>query len=368
MKKNLLAIAVAGAMAVPTAGFAQGPTLYGQAHISLDYIDNSETNALRTSSNTSRFGVKGAHELSDSLSAIYLFEWEVDVGNGNNTGLKNRNQYAGFKHDAFGTLVMGRHDTPTKVIGRKVDLFWSSQLGQNRAVTTGNFSDVRANQVVGYISPDFGPVHVFAAYVANLGGVTTATGGVLNDDDNDNNAISAAVIYDQGGLFAAVSYDWFNDKGFAPAVPNGEADAPQNLRIAAKYGWNNFTVSGLGQYNNNILGTDNSQWIFGGGLAYTMGKNVAKGQVYYAAEQDNIDDTEALMFALGWDHNFSKSTAAYLTFAGISPGSNAAAAQGNVDSTSGELYNLGGNGHGYQLGVVSDEFEWGVSAGYRIKF
>jgi predicted porin len=370
MKKNLLAIAVAGAMAVPTSGFAAaGPTLYGQAHISLDYIDNSETNALRTSSNTSRFGVKGAQELSDSLSAIYLFEWEVDMGNGSNAGLSNRNQYAGFKHDAFGTLVMGRHDTPTKVIGRKVDLFWSSQLGQNRAITAGNFSDARADQVVGYISPDFGPVHVFAAYIANLGGVTTATGGQLNDDDNDNNAISAALIYDQGGLFAAVSYDWFNDKGFQPAITTGgQADAPQNLRVAAKYGWNNFTVSGLFQYNNNILGTDNNQWLAGGGLAYTMGKNVLKGQVYYAGEQENIDDTEALMFALGWDHNLSKSTAAYITLAGIAPGSNGAAAQGNTNSTSGELYNLGGSGHGYQLGVVSDEFEWGVSAGYRIKF
>jgi predicted porin len=373
MKKNLLAIAVAGAMAVPTAGFAQGPTLYGQAHISLDYIDNNNDNALRTSSNTSRIGVKGAHELTDSLSAIYLFEWEVDVGNGSQ-GLKNRNQYAGFKHDAFGTLVMGRHDTPGKVIGRKVDLFWSSQLGQNRAVTTGNFSDVRANQVVGYISPDFGPVHAFLAYVADTNG--NGAGTILpNADDNDNNAFSGALIYDQGGLFVGFSYDWFNDKGSVAQLGGAQdPDAPQNYRLAAKYGWNNFTVAGLGQYNNNIFGTGVSQWLLGGGLAYTMGKNVLKGQVYYANEQDDlfnaagqkIEDTDALLIGLGWDHNFSKSTAAYLTLAAIAPGDNAAQAVGSSSGTT--LYNLGGPGHGFKLGVVDDEWEWGVSAGYRIKF
>lgn len=354
MKKNLLAVAIAGAMAVPAAGFAAGPTLYGQAHLSLDYIDNSADNALRTSSNSSRFGVKGSQELTDSLSAIYLFEWGVDVGNGAGV-LSNRNQYAGFKHDSFGTLVMGRHDTPTKVIGRKVDLFWSTQLGQNRALTTGNASDARPPQVVGYISPNFGPVHFFGAYVAALNGVGVLAG---DDDDNDNNAFSGALIYDQGGLFAAVSYDWFNDKS---QLASAGTDAPQNIRVAAKYGWNNFTVSGLYQYNNNIIGSDNSQSVFGGGLAYKMGKNTLKGQVYYAAEQDKIDDTEALMFGLGWDRSLSKSTAAYLTFAGINPGSNAEAAQG-------VSYDLGGAGHGFRLPVVNDEFEWGVSAGYRIKF
>jgi len=361
MKKNLLAVAIAGAMAVPAAGFAAGPTLYGQAHLSLDYIDNSNDNALRTSSNSSRFGVKGSQELTDSLSAIYLFEWQVDVGNDRGV-LRNRNQYAGFKHDAFGTLVMGRHDTPGKVVGRKVDLFWSSQLGQNRAVTTGNASDLRAPQTIGYISPDFGPVHVFLAYVAALDGVGTNLDPAV--DDNDDNAFSAALIYDQGGLFAAVSYDWFNDKGTL-ATPGANAEAPQNLRVAGKYGWNNFTISGLFQYNNNLVGFDDNQWIAGGGLAYKMGKNTLKGQVYYAGEQDKTDDTEALMFALGWDHNLSKATAAYLTFAGIQPGSNAANARGGGPTG---LYGLGGSGHGFNLPVVSDELEWGISAGYRIKF
>ncbi|MEA3411584.1 MAG: hypothetical protein U9R74_08595, partial [Pseudomonadota bacterium] len=113
--------------------------------------------------------------------------------------------------------------------------------------------------------------------------------------------------------------------------------------------------------NNNLVGFDDNQWLAGGGLAYKMGKNTLKGQVYYAGEQDKTDDTEALQFALGWDRNLSKATAAYVAFSGIQPGSNAANARGVT-------YKLGGPGHGFNLPVVSDEFEWGISAGYRIKF
>ena len=59
---------------------------------------------------------------------------ETDAA-GNGSALSRRNQYAGLKSDTFGTLLVGRHDTPVKVIGRKADLFWSTQLGQNRSDT-----------------------------------------------------------------------------------------------------------------------------------------------------------------------------------------------------------------------------------------
>jgi predicted porin len=140
MNKKILSMAVAGVLAAPAAALAGGPTLYGQAHMSLDYIGNVEglnkdNSGLDATSNSSRIGVKGSFDLGGGLSAIYLLEWGVN-GLYSKGGLSDRNQIAGFKSDAFGTLVMGRHDTPTKVVGRKADLFWSTQMGQNRQLVS----------------------------------------------------------------------------------------------------------------------------------------------------------------------------------------------------------------------------------------
>ncbi len=349
MNKKILSMAVAGVLAAPAAAFAGGPTLYGQAHMSLDYLDNGTVSGLDASSNSSRFGLKGSFDLGGGLSAIYLIEWGVN-GLFSKGGISDRNQIAGFKSDAFGTLVMGRHDTPTKVVGRKADLFWSTQLGQNRQFTTANLSDARVPQVVGYISPNFGPVHAFLAYV---------TGTAKND--NDDNAFSGALIYDQGGLFAAVSYDVFMGDILKAALGNG-SDTPQNLRVAAKYKFGDFTVAGLFQRNMNFnsgagsTGSDN-QNLLGGGLAYKMGKSTLKGQVYYAFETDDVNDSDAFMVSLGWDYGLSKNTAAYLTGTLVSTGTGARS-----------YYYIGGPGHGSNYTAGVDDTSWGISAGYRIKF
>lgn len=352
MNKKILSMAVAGVLAAPTA-FAGGPTLYGQAHMSLDYIGNVEglnaggNSGLDATSNSSRIGVKGSFDLGGGLSAIYLLEWGVN-GLFSKGGISDRNQIAGFKSDAFGTLVMGRHDTPTKVIGRKADLFWSTQLGQNRQFTTANLADARVPQVVGYISPNFGPVHAFLAYV---------TGTAKND--NDDNAFSGALIYDQGGLFAAVSYDAFFGDILKAALGNG-SDTPQNLRVAAKYKFGDFTVAGLFQRNMNFktTGSDSdSQNLLGGGLAYKMGKSTLKGQLYYAFETDDVADSDAMMISLGWDYGLSKNTAAYLTGTIVTTGAGAQ-----------PYYYIGGPGHGANYTAGVDDTSWAISAGYRIKF
>ncbi len=347
MNKKILSMAVAGVLAAPAAAFAGGPTLYGQAHLSLDYIDVADVSGLDSTSNSSRIGVKGSFDLGSGLSAIYLLEWGVNGFQSSNV-LSNRNQIAGFKSDSFGTFVMGRHDTPTKVVGRKADLFWSTQLGQNRQITTANLSDARVPHVVGYISPNFGPVHAFLAYV---------TGTAAND--NDDNAFSGALIYEQGGLFAAISYDSFFGDIMKQQLGNG-SDTPQNLRVAAKYKFGDFTVAGLFQRNMNFKtsgSNDDNQNLLGGGLAYKMGKSTVKGQVYYAFETDDVNDSNALMASLGWDYSLSKNTAAYITGTLMS-----------TDKGSQSYYTIGGAGHGSNVVAGVDDTSWGISAGYRIKF
>ena len=69
MKMKLIAVAVGAALAVPAVAMAD-VTVYGRAHVSVDFLDDgadySETNL---SSNSSRLGFKGNHEINPNLKA-----------------------------------------------------------------------------------------------------------------------------------------------------------------------------------------------------------------------------------------------------------------------------------------------------------
>ncbi len=52
----------------------------------------------------------------------------------------NRNSFIGLSGN-FGTTLVGRHDTPLKLVGRKADLF-GDQIGDSRnLITTGSLGD-----------------------------------------------------------------------------------------------------------------------------------------------------------------------------------------------------------------------------------
>jgi predicted porin len=392
MQKKLLAAAIAASIGMPAVSVAQGPTIYGQANLSIDYLSNDDDDSIGASSNTSRFGVKGAFDLGGGLSAIYLFEWGVFVTDAasSGAGLSRRNQIAGFKHDVYGSLVVGRHDTPGKVVGRKADLFWSQQLGTNRSFTDlhdgsglGTGFDFRADNVIGYISPNWGPFHIFAAYVTDhkvrrpsvgVNGLQPAAGGGTRafqiTDNNDFDAYSVAGLYEQKNvlsgnddLYLGVSYEQHNIK-FDPGVATaGLEDNEAALRVAGTYAPGNWKFAlfyQMGTDQGFVSGADRNQ--LGGGLAYTMGPNTFKGQVYWLDELDDTTilgsgkDTGGLLYAVGWDHAFSKNVQFYVQGAAISADKNATNLR------------LGGSGHGDSALATPDETTFGASVGTRIKF
>jgi predicted porin len=83
MKKSTLALAVAAALA--TSAAVADTTLYGSARVSIDYedIDNG-TSTWDVRNNSSRLGVRGEEDLGGGLSAIYQYEFGVDMTEGGN--------------------------------------------------------------------------------------------------------------------------------------------------------------------------------------------------------------------------------------------------------------------------------------------
>ena len=79
MKKNIIAMAVAAAVAAPAVAMAD-TTLYGKIHASYDFFggDTEDNKDYSLASNSSRLGVKGKEAISDNLSLIYQWETQVD--------------------------------------------------------------------------------------------------------------------------------------------------------------------------------------------------------------------------------------------------------------------------------------------------
>jgi len=120
MNKKLVALAVAGAFALPLAAEAQtaNVTLYGRLNMDLEFVkgkqaDGSDPTVNRVSSNSSRFGMRGTESLGGGLNAIFQIESNVsgDTGNAASSGLASRETFVGLQ-GSWGKATIGKFLMP----------------------------------------------------------------------------------------------------------------------------------------------------------------------------------------------------------------------------------------------------------------
>ena len=364
MKKNILTAAVAALVATPFAASAD-TTLFGQFEGSVDFLSadsGANDSGIAASSNSSRIGIKGAHDLGGGLKGVYHMEWGVS-GTGDETGkgkdsngdsftkgdLSQRNRFVGLA-GGFGTVIIGRHDTPLKIVGRKADLFWSTQLGQNRSLTNpsdgGPGWDLRVNNVLAYISPKLGPVTVIAAYVTDH---TLAGPSSPVVENNDNSAYSVLAMGNFGPIFAAVGYEAHD------LASSTETESAARLTLSGNLG----AVKLVGFYQaakDQGFTAGNDRNVFGVGASFKAGSNTFKGQFYKADANKTKTKDGATLMAVGIDHAMSKSTSVYAQYA-------------MLDNDTNGTFALGGAGHGSKTSpAAAGDTLSGVSLGIRVKF
>src|SRR5512132_2305415 len=117
MNKKLVALAVAGAFALPMAAQAQtaNVTMYGRANVDMEFVSGTLANGtnphvFRVSSNSSRWGVRGSESLGGGLNAIFQLESSISWDAGGGT-LAGRETFVGLQ-GAWGTFKMGNFLTP----------------------------------------------------------------------------------------------------------------------------------------------------------------------------------------------------------------------------------------------------------------
>jgi predicted porin len=244
MKKKLILAAISAALASPLAVQAEA-TMYGQVRIA---TQNASSNVSAGQSwgmadQVSRLGVKGSEDIGGGIRAIYKLEFGVNVGGGivDNTLNNNanfwtqRNSYVGLD-GAFGTFLMGRHDTPMKVSTAKLDMFADTQVdmdsgfGNPYAPTAtgisangvGLFDSLRSSGVLAYVSPSFAGFTLMGAVIQTNAGLSFEGNAPPKGDATDPVAgYSLAAMYGNGPWYGSVAFESVSaESGVGVNVPD----------------------------------------------------------------------------------------------------------------------------------------------------
>lgn len=299
MKKSLIALAVAGAFAAPAFAATGNVDVYGVMNIAIQDTDGTGIDAAIVD-NTSRIGFKGAEDLGGGLKAVWQIESAINVTSGSTT-LAGRNSFIGLAGD-FGTVVMGRHDTPYKLGTGKLDIFGDTIADYNGGAQGGGLDgmdilmkahDARVGQALAYISPTWSGFHFAVAGVMDEETAPGVGTGLGSDDFFD--ALSATGVYVNGPLFASLSYQ---------SVEALDSDA---WKVGAAYTFGDTTVGAA--YENVETGSvDRDAWLLN--VVHAMGPIALKAQ--YGSVDDNGSDES--LWALGADYSLSKRTTAYVVY------------------------------------------------------
>lgn len=330
MKRSLIALGVAAAVALPVAAQA-APKVYGKLNLTVQNVevDGVNTDVTEVRSNASRFGVKGEDELTATLSAVYQVEWEVSGSGAADSAadLAARNRFVGLKSQDFGTLKLGRIDTYLKVAEGKIDLF-NDLAGDIEKTIGAQGGPARANNVIDLASPKFLGGVVAGVQLIQSEGVA-AVGQTAPADDNLGDALSASLSYSSDNAYLALAANKDVWTRFADNTGgNGiKADA---VRLAGSYKFADLGLTlgaivqtaetsdlGVGQPD-----TKEEGWVVSAALGFAdnwvaklqhgessleNARTRAGGNVTLLANRD----VDIKLSSVGLDYNFTKSTRAF---------------------------------------------------------
>jgi len=324
MKKNIIALAIASAVAAPIA-MADAPVIYGQVNMAVEQF-NVKDNAGKTvksasgtqvNSVASRIGVKGSEDLGNGLKAIYQLEFEVGIDKDDGK-IKGRNQFVGLA-GGFGTVLAGRHDVPTKMI-QATDLF-DDGVADNSLMAGGLGADgkgmeTRISQALVYVSPSFSGVKLMAALSPK------ENSGDLTKESELTDLYSVAIAYGSknNGLYLAAGMD----QASKAALPNGVNETAEHVRVVAQYRTGGLVANVMYQdfagkaLKDKLQGGTNIQ----ANLGYQMGKFMPKVKVSsidysgstYALASTTDKAKDATNYAVGLDYALGKKTTSYVTY------------------------------------------------------
>jgi len=348
MKKKLLAVAVAGALAAPGFALAQSSvTISGIFKMSLDnqrigsYTRAGNNSETRLADDSSRVLFNVVEDLGGGLQAIAQLDWRITPDQGSDS--VGGNNHVGLRSKTMGRIFVGRQDL--HYFNRESDL--TNLAGSLKADSislisyaggggTAIAAATRTPNVIHYTTPNWGGFTVIGAYSTspNPGGAVAGVGAAGSVTESD---IGSGVRRGRGininPNYAAANWQigWShwnqkNDGGIGAAALATVAGGDQRSdRLYGSFRWSGFKVglawdksrikSAAGATAGTLL-SDRSAWSIP--VSYTMGNNQFHAH-YTRARDDNriAGDNGAKMWAMSYQYTLSKRTSVGLTYAQI---------------------------------------------------
>ena len=339
MNKKLLAVAVAGVLAAPTAVLAQSSvTISGLFKISVGNYKIGGTSAARVGNtsesrmtdDSSRIVFNVVEDLGGGLQAIGQVDWRIGLDNGTDGaagGGPTGNVHVGLRSKSWGRIFVGRQDlhyfnTEGNLPGKadlKAAAFTMLSVIQNGncvpgaacgQVAIGNNS--RTPNVIHYTTPDFGGFTVIGAYSFNPVAAQEADIGAVARKGRGWN-----IQPNFRGSNFQIGYSYLSAKQDALAGPDQRGD-----RLYGSYDWGGFHVG---------LAWDKSKLTAAATGVQTNKRTAWSLPVEYRTGPHNIyfhytkarDDRQtavqdgARMTAIAYAYDLSKRTSLATTYASI---------------------------------------------------
>ena len=357
MNKRLLAVTVAGALAAPTAAFAQSSVtisgLLKGGFESMKFSNSAKNNPSQTGvvDDVSRIIFNVVEDLGGGMQAIGQLDIRFTLDSG--ASAANGNNHLGLRSTSWGRLFFGRQDL--HYFNSESDLTTKGSLraapfallgyagaygAAGTAINGGTPIAVhnRTPNVIHYTTPNWGGFTLIAAYSANPNAAEADIGsGVRKGSTWNLNPNMRGSNYQIGYSYwrskpdgagaAALTYPGVG--GAAVLVHDQRGD-----RLYGSYMWAGFKIgaawdhSTLKSYTGATSGTTLSNrrtWSIP--ASYTWGAHSVHAH-YDRVAADKAPgaaglDTKANMWAMSYAYDLSKRTSAALSYARINNGANA---------------------------------------------
>jgi predicted porin len=263
MQKKLIAVAVAGALAVPVIAAAQSSvTISGRATYeyghgdqgagrdNIDYADTPGGSAIRFA---------GQEALGGGMTAWFQCETSMDIRGLDQIGLCSRNSAVGFR-GGFGNIYFGRWDTPFKRVmnhgtvgAEETGLLGTSFLGFGGSGGSSASQDGQESQqrqrwkrretcMTTYDTPNFGGFQVMGAFTCgNTPSDFDGGNGLVSGQANQKpRVLSIGGQYVNGPLAIGIGYEKHKEFG-AHAIGGSDLD-DKGYGAGISYGFLNGNV------------------------------------------------------------------------------------------------------------------------------
>jgi predicted porin len=352
MKKTLLAMAV---LAASGAAFAQSSvTLFGVVDATLAFGKGSVANktALTNSGyNSSRLGFRGTEDLGGGMKANFHLEAGVNNDDGTGGASNTNNQSVGAFDAAtganspvragtqgltfnrrsvvslsgnFGEVQLGRDYTPHFYNVTAYEPFGTNGVGTSQLANSGWIrpTSVRASNSIAYNLP--GNLGGFGGQVMYYMGENVSTAA------NEGKGLSFRANYNAGPISAQVAYGKTDYASGSDKVTN----------FGASYDFGAAKLMG-------VYAIDNYSGVKSKGMSLGVTAPVGQGDIRaaYSTYKADASGDKSNKIALGYNHNLSKRTVAYATFARVT---NTGAAK---QALNGSSTAAGGSSTGYDFGI-----------------